>query len=212
MSTPKPKFYVVWKGRKTGLFNSWEECKEQVHGYDKAVYKSFKNRELALQALNSPSSEFIGKDIQDSTLSPEQRILIGEPILESISVDGAWNTGTGAVEYQGVETKTKKVLFRIGPYDDGTINMVEFLAIVHGLSYCKKNNLDLPIYTDSTTAISWVRDKKIRTNHKPSEKNKKLFELLERGVKWLNENEYQNKILKWETQAWGENPADFGRK
>jgi ribonuclease HI len=212
MSTPKPKFYVVWKGRKTGLFNTWEECKEQVHGYDKAVYKSFKNRELALQALNSPSNDFIGKDVLDSTLSPEQRILIGEPIFESISVDGAWNTGTGVVEYQGVETKTKKVLFRVDPYDDGTINMVEFLAIVHGLSYCKKNNLDLPIYSDSKVAISWVRDKIFRTSHELSEKNQKLFELLERAVKWLKENEYQNKILKWETQAWGENPADFGRK
>lgn len=212
MSTPKPKFYVVWKGRKTGVFNSWEECKEQVHGFDKAVFKAFKTRELALEAFSGSSKEYIGKTVLDSTLSLEERTLIGDPILESLSVDGAWNTGTGVVEYQGVETKTKKVLFRVGPYDDGTINMVEFLAIVHGLSYCKKNKLDLPIYTDSTTAISWVRDKKIRTSYEPSEKNKKLFELLERGVKWLNENEYQNKILKWETQAWGENPADFGRK
>ena len=100
----------------------------------------------------------------------------------------------------------------MGPYPDGTINIVEFLGIVHALAYCKQKNLDLPIYSDSRTAIGWVRDKEVRTKHERSEKNKKLFELIDRAIKWLNENEFQNKILKWETKSWGENPADFGRK
>jgi len=45
-----------------------------------------------------------------------------------------------------------------------------------------------------------------------NEKNCKLFDLIERAEKWLNENTYSTKILKWETTAWGEIPADFGRK
>ena len=100
----------------------------------------------------------------------------------------------------------------MGPLQDGTINIVEFLAIVHALALCKKNNSLLPIYSDSKIAIGWLKNKRCGTLHDKSDKNIKLFELLDRAHKWLEENEYENKILKWETKAWGENPADFGRK
>lgn len=211
----KKKFYVVWHGRQTGVFETWEDCTKHIHGFHGAVFKAFPSRELAEEAFKTSSKEFIGKDKKaevQKELTPEEKLLIGDPNLESISVDGAWNTFTGVVEYQGVETKTKKVLFRMGPFEDGTINIVEFLGIVHALAYCKQHNISLPIYSDSRNAINWVRDKVVRTNHDWSEKNKKLFELIDRGIKWLNENEYKNQILKWETRAWGENPADFGRK
>lgn len=208
----KPKFYVVWVGRQTGVFETWEDCKAQIDRYPKSIYKSFKTRQLAEQAFISSSSEFIGKDFFETELSDEQVNLIGTPIEDSISVDGAWNTSTGIVEYQGVHTTTKKQLFKVGPLEDGTNNIVEFLGIVHALAYCKQNQINLPIYSDSRNAINWVRDKEARTNHKKSEKNIKLFNMLDRAVKWLNENEYENEVLKWETKAWGENPADFGRK
>jgi ribonuclease HI len=208
----KKKYYVVWKGRQTGIFETWEDCNEQIFGYPKAVYKSFKTKELAEQAFNSSSKEFIGKDIFETELTEEQLKKIGDPIKDSISVDGAWNTSTGIVEYQGVHTETRKVLFKAGPFKDGTNNIVEFLAIVHALAYCKQKNIKLPIYSDSRNAIGWVRDKEARTNHDKSDENVKLFELIDRAIKWLNENTYENEILKWETKAWGENPADFGRK
>lgn len=208
----KSKFYVVWKGRQIGVFNTWEECNKQIFGFPQAVYKSFKTIQLAEQAFKSSSKEFIGKDIFETELTEEQIKLIGKPIEESISVDGAWNTITGIVEYQGVHTTTKKELFRMGPFEDGTINIVEFLGIVHALAYCKQNKINCPIYSDSRNAIAWVRDKDVRTLHEKSDKNKKLFDLIERALKWLKENEYQNQVLKWETKAWGENPADFGRK
>lgn len=208
----KKKYYVVWVGRQTGIFETWEDCNEQIFGYPKAVYKSFKTKELAEQAFNSSSHEFIGKDIFETELTELQLKKIGEPIKDSISVDGAWNTSTGIVEYQGVYTKTGKVLFKAGPFEDGTNNIVEFLAIVHALAYCKQKNIKLPIYSDSRNAIGWVRNKVARTNHNKSNENAKLFELIDRAIKWLNENTYENEILKWETKAWGENPADFGRK
>src|SRR5690606_30949099 len=208
----KKKYYVVWVGRQTGIFETWEDCNEQIFGYPKAVYKSFKTKELAEQAFNSSSKEFIGKDIFETELTEEQLKKIGDPIKDSISVDGAWNTSTGIVEYQGVHTETRKVLFKAGPFKDGTNNIVEFLAIVHALAYCKQKNIKLPIYSDSRNAIGWVRDKEARTNHDKSDENVKLFELIDRAIKWLNENTYENEILKWVTKAWGENPADFGRK
>lgn len=210
----KIKFYVVWKGRKTGIYETWAECQAQTNGFEGAIFKSFETMELAQDAFKSSSFDYIGKNglKTEMILSDEERLLIGEPIEESIAVDGAWNTGTGVVEYQGVFTKEKKIIFKKGPFEDGTINIVEFLAIVHALAYCKQNNITYPIYSDSVTALSWVRDKQVRTNHKPSDKNKNLFELITRATKWLNENEYKNKVLKWESKAWGENPADFGRK
>ena len=36
---PKQKFYVVWKGRKTGVFTSWAECEKQVKGFVGAEFK-----------------------------------------------------------------------------------------------------------------------------------------------------------------------------
>lgn len=208
----KKKYYVVWVGRQTGIFETWEDCNEQIFGYPKAVYKSFKTKELAEQAFNSSSKEFIGKDIFETELTEDQLKKIGDPIKDSISVDGAWNTSTGIVEYQGVHTETGNLLFKAGPFEDGTNNIVEFLAIVHALAYCKQKNIKPPIYSDSRNAIGWVRDKEARTNYEKSDKNVKLFELIDRAIKWLNENNYENEILKWETKAWGENPADFGRK
>jgi len=103
-------------------------------------------------------------------------------------------------------------IFKQGSFKNSTNNIVEFLAIAYALAHCKKNNITVPIYSDSRHAINWVRDKQARTNLKRNSDNILLFELLDRAIKWLNENEYQNEILKWETGAWGENPADFGRK
>src|SRR5580704_12782684 len=149
----KAKFYVVWKGRQTGIFENWDDCHAQIQGFAGAEYKSFLTRRLAEEAFNGDSGDFIGKDIFEPELTEDQLKLIGEPVLDSISVDAAWNTFTGFVEYQGVETKTKRVLFHQGPFEDGTINIVEFLAIVHALAHCAQNNLLLPIYSDSRNAI-----------------------------------------------------------
>jgi ribonuclease HI len=160
------------------------------------VYKSFKTKQLAEQAFNGSSKEFIGKDFFESELTEGQLKLIGVPIEESIAVDGAWNTTTGIVEYQGVNTKTGDIIFRKGPFEDGTINIVEFLAIVHALAYCQQKGLTIPIYSDSRNAIGWVNDQQVRTNHEKSEKNESLFDMIARALKWLKENEYSNQVLK----------------
>lgn len=209
----QPKFYVVWHGRETGVFDSWEACKAQTHGFPAPVFKSFLSKVSAEAAFADESSVHVGKSkIVKSERSKEELLLIGSPIEDSIAVDGAWNTENGLVEYQGRYLKTYEVLFHIGPLEDGTNNIVEFLAIVHALALCKQWNWKTPIYSDSKIALGWIRDKKAKTNHPPSEKNKKLFEMLARAEKWLAENTYENQLLKWETKAWGENPADFGRK
>jgi ribonuclease HI len=209
----KKKFYVVWEGRKTGIFYDWDECKKQVDSFLGAKFMSFLSLPEAEKAFSEGYKKHLwSRKKKTKTISEEQLKKIGLPIKDSISVDGAWDTSTGKAEYQGVSTENKKLLFHQGPFEDGTNNIVEFLAIVHALSYCKKNNIDIPIYSDSKIAIGWIKVKEMRTTKGRNEKNKPLFELIDRAVKWLQQNEYSNKILKWETKAWGENPADFGRK
>lgn len=209
----KKKVYVVWVGRKVGIFDTWNDCKIQVDNFFGAKFMSFSNLSDAEIAYKKGYESYWGKKNKiKKELSEEDIKKIGLPELNSISVDGAWNTSTLKAEYQGVATKDKRLLFHQGPFEDGTNNMVEFLGIVHALSYCKKHSLKIPIYSDSKIAIGWVKQKKMATNKEKNKKNETLFNLLDRAVKWLNENNYDNKILKWETKAWGENPADFGRK
>ena len=205
----KSKYYVVWSGKKTGVFSTWDECQRQIAGVPDAKYKSFESKAEAEFAYSQKPEKFIYK--KDKAANPTNNSTT-KPILDSIAVDGAWNTATLDCEYQGVFTKTGKVLFKMGPYKHGTNNVVEYLALVHALGYCQKHNLSLPIYSDSKTAISWVKNKKIKTTLEQTEKNQELFDMLERAENWLKTNRFGNQILKWETEDWGENPADFGRK
>lgn len=207
------KYYVVWKGRQTGLFESWEACKKAVDGFEGAKYKSFENRDIALKAVGEDMYKYLGKKApSSSSLTPQQLKAKGKPIKGSISVDAACNMVTGQMEYQGVHTSTKELLFKMGPYQKGSNNIGEFLAIVHALAWCKKHNINLPVYTDSRTAMAWVRNKKANTKVESSDANDELFEMIYRAEQWLKNNTSSNQILKWETDAWGEIPADFGRK
>jgi ribonuclease HI len=88
----------------------------------------------------------------------------------------------------------------------------EFLAIVHALAYLKKRGSDKTIYSDSSTAIGWVREKKVKSSLVRDETTREIWELVDRALLWLKNNSYQNKILKWNTEEWGEIKADFGRK
>lgn len=208
----KIKFYVVWKGKDPGIHNTWAACKKAIEGYKGAEYKSFESFELAQKAFNGSYEDYKGKKKTGNLLSPQELTKIGQPNYNSISVDAASSGNPGIMEYQGVDTKTKKKLFRQGPFQQGTNNIGEFLAIVHGLAFLKQHNSDRIIYTDSRTAMSWVRKKKCNTKLARAEKNKDVFELIYRAENWLKNNSHTTIIVKWETKAWGEIPADFGRK
>lgn len=207
----KQKFYVVWRGRETGVFDSWDDCKPQIHGFDKALYKSFDTKAEALKAFQQKPHEHIGAGAP-KTSKTANRLFVGQPNPDSLVVDAAWNTATGDMEYQGIYLATRQKLFAMGPYADGTNNIGEFLAIVHALALLHQKGSTIPVYSDSRTAIGWVSKKKANTKLGPTPRNAVLFELLERAERWLRTHTYTNPILKWETDYWGENPADFGRK
>ena len=208
----KNKFFVVWEGKEPGIYGSWNECKQQIHGYEGAIFKGFATEAEAREAMVSPCWDYIGKNAKHQKPSAEEIARVGMPNFDSISVDAACSGNPGLMEYRGVYTKTGEQIFHQGPFKDGTNNVGEFLALVHGLAFLKQKNSSLPVYTDSKTALAWIKTKKAKTKLEKNESNTILFELIQRAEKWLVENEYSTQVLKWETEIWGEIPADFGRK
>lgn len=132
-------------------------------------------------------------------------------IEDSVCVDAACSSNPGPVEYRGLRTSTKEVLFHI-KLEHGTNNLGEFLAVVHALAYLQKIGDGSPVYSDSQTAIAWVENRQVRTTLEVNSDSQKVLELTERALKWLKANRRHNLVLKWETRDWGEIPADFGRK
>ncbi len=207
----KKKYYVVWEGNQPGIYDDWTTCQLQIKGYPNAKYKSFPTMEAAEQAFYGNYSDAITKQKTRPTIEtipPEEQEKI---IWESISVDGASAGNPGVMEYQGVDTKTGEQLF-YQKFSLGTNNIGEFLALVHALAMLKKQERNVPIYSDSKIAIGWVNKKKCNTKLVRNPKTTQLYQLIVRAEDWLKTNSFRVPILKWETKRWGEIPADFGRK
>jgi ribonuclease HI len=209
MAGKKQKYYVVWEGRKPGIYTSWVACKAEIDGYKGARYKAFESRTIAEQALAAGADAMLGKPKPKQAKLP---VASGSIIRDSISVDAACSGNPGVMEYQGVETATGEIVFHKGPFPEGTNNIGEFLAIVHALALMKQNDDRRPVYTDSRTALSWVKHKRVKTMLDANPRTQKLWHLIRRAEKWLEENTWPNRLLKWDTERWGEIPADFGRK
>ena len=209
MSKQKNKYYVVWRGRLTGIFDSWEECRKQTEGFEGAQYKGYPTLELAEAAHKLNYWQAVKQVVGSREQGTGNREQI---VLPSLSVDAACSGNPGVMEYRGVDTATGREIFRMGPFEHATNNIGEFLALVHGLALLKQYNKTMPIYSDSVNAMAWVRAKKCRTKLARTEKNIEVFNLIARAERWLEDNYYITQILKWDTPNWGEIPADFGRK
>ena len=214
------KYYVVWEGREPGVYDSWEDCAEQVEGFPGARYKSFPDKDLAVKAYRGDASEYINfyrklgsrpadvvTEAPDYTRFPEIR-------PDGIAVDGACAKNPGPIEYRGVRVGTGEELFHFGPLDGGTNNIAEYLALVHVLAMLEKQGDDgrTVIYSDSRTAQGWLARGRSNTKITPTPQNARLIEILRRADAWRATHTPRNPIIKWDTEHWGEIPADFGRK
>ncbi|MCG8575171.1 MAG: ribonuclease H family protein [Flavobacteriales bacterium] len=212
-SKKKTYYYVVWYGHQPGIYEDWDQARQQITGFKGAIYKTFGSKQLAEKAFTEHPDKYKDGDYKKTKdLSKGELEKIGDPIELSLSVDAACN-GKGDFEYQGVWTFSKEQVFLVGPYKKGSNNIGEFLALVHALAFLNSHKdpkmKQIPIYSDSRIAMGWVRQKVCRTNKKPPAD---VLNLIARAEKWLRANSYTNPILKWETKVWGEIPADFGRK
>lgn len=221
---PKNKYYVVWKGRTPGVYDSWDACKKEVDGFQGALYKGFPDQASAEAAFAKGFTEFEKKVDGHAPLCNDGQSP-SSPFTPAIAVDAACSGNPGKMEYQGkfvdfgTDPATVVTLFKSPVFENGTNNIGEFLAIVHALAWQKQKRTQYPIYSDSVNAQKWVREKQCRTKLQPNDKNAYLFELIDRAETWLRENDNWMRenanvipVLKWKTEVWGEIPADFGRK
>jgi ribonuclease HI len=182
--------------------NSKEESK---------LFSSRGTWETPIEALSDAYARYTASKYKPIFEVP-RTVIASEPIADSVCVDASCIGNPGKVAYKGIYTATNDVLFHKTSILNGTNNLGEFLAIVHALAHLKNQGIDIPIYSDSETAIVWVKNKKVKTQLKPSSDNEEIFKLIDRALNWLKNNNYTNPVLKWNTQVWGEIPADFGRK
>ena len=223
--TKRQKYYAVWRGKRPGVYTSWDECKVQVQGVQGAQYKAFDTMQEAEQAIRLPYDSVVHSATPTPKKSDSQSVLtIDEngmtslkpgtehpPILDALAVDAACSGNPGVMEYQGIYIPTRTRVFHYRA-ECGTNNIGEFLAIAHGLSYLKKHRMQIPIYSDSVNAMSWVRQRLCKSILPVNAKTADLWDFVHRAENWLRTNNYDTPILKWETERWGEIPADFGRK
>lgn len=236
----KPKYYVVWAGGEPGVYGTWTECQLQVKGYKGALFKSYdslaeaeeayaagppERKKVPGRAQKAPALSAPGAALVDESAGalaaqaqPSSAAGRGEPVvalrhlgLQALVVDAACSGNPGMMEYRGVYLGDGQEKFHYGPVW-GTNNIGEFLAIVHGLSLLDKLGLQMPVYSDSRTALSWVRQKKCKTTLPRSPRTEALFGLIARAEQWLRSHDCRIPVRKWDTEAWGEIPADFGRK
>ena len=225
----KQKYYVVWQGKQPGIYTDWDTCKAQVQGVQGAQYKGFYSMAEAEQAIKLPYSSVVmqaGRLRTQAGGTPALPVLFIDesgmtairpdaqpplPVLDALAVDAACSGNPGVMEYQGIYIPTRTQVFHyMAP--KGTNNIGEFLAIVHGLSYLKKHHLNQIIYSDSVNAMSWVRQKVCKSKLPEDASTAELWDYVHRAEQWLRTNTYTTEIRKWDTDRWGEIPADFGRK
>lgn len=223
----RKKYYTVWVGRNPGVYDDWDDAYEQVRNFPGAKYKGFASSSEAAEAfrkMNDADPRELGKFLigmrraelekqADKIISlDEQKRRFPEIDPEAWAVDASCLGNPGKMEYQCIDLSTGERVFHFGPIDGATNNIGEFLAIVHALALMEQRGISRRIYSDSRTALSWVRKMKANTKLAPPKGNPKVIELVARAEKWLLQHSFRPSILKWQTEEWGEIPADFGRK
>lgn len=104
------KYYAVRKGRKPGIYTNWDECKALVTGFKGAEYKSFTQREAALEYMSGGAAA----SVEES---------------EAYSfVDGSFNQATGVYGYGGFLTYKGEKYILSGSGDDAEMASMRNVA------------------------------------------------------------------------------------
>ena len=207
------KYYVVWKGLQPGVYASWADCKAQVQGVEGALYKSFPTEAEARSAYDEPPHLHIKPRAASRVRAEQEKAAARDMAIvgDAWAVDAACSGNPGPMEYRCVDLFDGKEVFHFGPIY-GTNNIGEFLAIVHALALQKQMGIRRTIYSDSQNAMAWARAGHCRTKLPLHAKSEQVLRLVERAEAWLAKNGIGVPVLKWQTELWGEVPADFGRK
>lgn len=139
------KFYAIKKGHKTGIFNSWEECKSYITGYSGSVYKSFKSREQAEEYLELHKKQ----NIVDTELSAY--------------VDGSYNKATEEFSYGIIIFEEGNLIFKDNKgFKNEFSSMRNVAGEVYGstraIEYALKQSKSISIYYDYMGIEHWAEN------------------------------------------------------
>ena len=228
MGKTKKKYYVVWAGREPGVYDDWDDAREQIEGFPGARYKGFESPAAAAEAfrlgsdakpgslgsllINARAKTKAGTEAVRLITLDEEKRRFPEIDPDAWAVDASCLGNPGKMEYQCIDLATGRRVFHYGPVFPSTNNIGEFLAIVHALALMEQRGERHVVYSDSRTAMSWVRKKTANTKLTGDKGNPQVSELIRRAETWLRTHNVRTVIRKWQTEIWGEIPADFGRK
>lgn len=156
------KYYAVKKGRKPGIYTTWEECSAQVSGFAGAVYKSFSRRQDALAFLKgavepppvySQPALLAVEPVQPAAEKEDQET--GLPQVTLYTDGGAINNpgpgGYGAVLLVDGQRKELSAGFR-----RTTNNRMEMMAVIAGLQALSERSA-VKLFSDSSYVINALR-------------------------------------------------------
>ncbi|MFE3849203.1 viroplasmin family protein [Flavobacterium sp. LB3P45] len=197
------KYYVVFKGYKTGIYDNWNECNKQVNGFSGTLHKSFESLDEAEKAF---------AEYSESTNSTSTSIPPSPYSTKSFIVNGNCPNNFGEMSYQwNLSTSTNNVKKKQLPII-GTKNIADFIAIIDLIKLSKKVKRNLPIYTNSKTVKNWILNKKCNHQLFASKKTEAVIAMIREAEEWLSNNAVENEILLWNSVAWGNFPLVSKRR
>ncbi|WP_076408380.1 ribonuclease H family protein [Shewanella sp. UCD-KL12] len=162
------KFYVVWVGRETGIFTTWDDAKRQVDKFPKAKYKSFKTKAEADAAFSGGAPRtYAAKSSSTSSASKSKSSPTGKTSASNadydvvIYTDGGCEPNPGKAG-SGVAVYRDDQLAELwyGLYNSyGTNNSAELNALHQALLIAKDNlaqNKSVHIRSDSQYSINCI--------------------------------------------------------
>ena len=148
-------YYAVAKGHNVGIYNFWNDCKEQIIGYKGAIYKKFNNQIDAEEYILNISS--ITSDIYENIYNKFNIECVNYYIYTDGSCynNGNINSIAGIGIFFGINSK-KNISKVLENNFKQTNNTAELNAIIEAYNLIKddlKNNLKICIFTDSEYCI-----------------------------------------------------------
>jgi ribonuclease HI len=175
------KFYVVWKGAKTGVFSSWPETKALIDGRSDAQYMGFESLEAAEQAFQASYTKALmnrslaknGSSASTTKTTPsatsrssttkKPSVAPSAKLIADINIycDGACSpnpgkSGTGMAVYQ--QTTLTELWYGLHQAN-GTNNTAELNGLLEAFKYAKpyiEQNKQVQVLSDSKYSIDCI--------------------------------------------------------
>lgn len=162
------KYYVVWKGRQTGIFEDWASCNKQVHKFAGARFKSFKTKSEAEAAFSG--NELTNEKAHRSKSSGKRKG--GIPTYDALQVDAVASSikifTDGGCEPNPGDSGSGVAIYRDGQISElwyglynanGTNNTAELNALHQGLLVAQDElakGRSVTVFCDSKYSIQSV--------------------------------------------------------